>query len=72
MLNIVKCTNHPLTNTITIPSSIFDIDGVIIPLYQEKMTLCEVLGSISFDSSLPSLLFKSIETIFNALYYFKV
>ena len=29
MLNIVKCTNHPLTNTITIPSSIFDIDGVI-------------------------------------------
>lgn len=72
MLNIVKYPNHPLTNIITIPNSIFDIDGVIIPLYQEKMTLCEVLGSISFDSSLPSLLFKSMETIFNALYYFKV
>ena len=72
MLNIVKYPNHPLTNTITIPNSIFDIDGVIIPLYQEPMTLCEGLGSISFDSSLPSLLFKSMETIFNALYYFKV
>lgn len=72
MLDIVKFENRAVNSSVILPEAAFDIDGIRIPLYNEKMALCRVIGYVICDTNEPSSLYKSIETIFNALYQFKV
>lgn len=72
MLNILKYDNQILDSQIALPPFIFHLNNVVIPMYQEKMELCKTLKSISFNTYEPSQLFRIVETMFNALYQFKV
>lgn len=72
LLDIVKNENRAVNNSVILPEAAFDIDGVTIPLFNEKMALCRVIGYVTCDWNEPSALYKSIETVFNALYQFKV
>ena len=72
LINVLKYNNRLLDNCTSLPHSIFTINNIVIPLYKEKLSLFTTLQSISFSSNRPSLLHTSIETIFNALYQFKV
>lgn len=62
----------PLTMDVCIPASIFHFDNVVIPLFNEKIHAFEQLKSVSFSDSSPSILWHSIDRIFNALYELRV
>ena len=63
---------HILSKAAVAPDEMFFIQNVTIPMYREKMNAFHTLGSISFSSPSPSLLVRSLETVFNALYKLKV
>ena len=63
---------HILSKAAMAPDEMFFIQNVTIPMYREKMNAFHTLGSISFSSPSPSLLVRSLETVFNALYKLKV
>ena len=63
---------HILSKTAMAPNEMFLFRKVTIPLYREKMNAFHTMGSISFSSPSPSLLVRSLETVFNALYKLKV
>ena len=63
---------HILSKEAMAPNEMFFIRNVTIPMYREKMNTFHTLGSISFSNPSPSILIRSLETIFNALYKLKV
>ncbi|KAK8816307.1 hypothetical protein AV274_5409 [Blastocystis sp. ATCC 50177/Nand II] len=63
---------HILSKAAMAPDEMFFIQNVTIPMYREKMNAFHTLGSISFSSPSPSLLVRSLETVFNALYKLKM
>ena len=70
ILRIVKY--QPFSTNVYLPSSIFDFDNVIIPLFSVKLAAFEQLQSISFGQQTPSILWTISSKIFRALLSLKV